>query len=194
MDASRRGDTTARNMLLAPENQRKILWISPNGQRNAQGLIDTRCSSRNISATRQSTSTRAPAHRRHLEMQQSTRWMRRHCRTGIRVWTEPLSFIPPKWIDALRPSTILQGGRDASYAGARSQLAPLLIQREGSAGFSSFLIDAIRSEAAARGAAQQIEGDQARALSGLLIAGPGSETARLRGNFSTMPALSGTAR
>ena len=83
---------------------------------------------------------------------------------------EPLSFIPPAWIDALRPSTILQGGRNATYAGARQQLAPLLTQQAGPR--LDDLLTAIRQETAARAAAAG-RGANAARLTGALIADQG---------------------
>jgi Cell Wall Hydrolase len=185
MGSTANGDTTLRNKFLAPNNQEKLRLML--GDQRAQTLINTMEQQHYLSGQAQYVNPRAGSAT--LPRGQAVAALEA---PKIAPWNfkinEPLSIIPPSWVDALRPSTVLQGGRDAGYAGARQQLAPLLTQREGS-GLSA-LIDAIRSEALSRGNAAN-SGAQARALSGLLISGPGAETARLRGNFSTTPALSG---
>jgi hypothetical protein len=66
--------------------------------------------------------------------------------------TQPLSFIPPSWNDALRPSTVLQGGRAAAYANARQQIVPPLLSQGQQ---MNALLAEIRQEAASRAAAGQ---------------------------------------
>jgi hypothetical protein len=188
MGSTANGDTALRNKFLAPNNQEKLRLML--GDAKAQTLIDTMQQQEYLSGQSRYVNPRAgsPTAPRTAAMNALEAPAIPHWNPSL---TEPLSIIPPAWVDALRPSTVLQGGRNASYAGARQQLAPLLTQREGP-GLSS-LLDAIRAEALSRSLATD-RGARARALSGLLISGPGAETARLRGNFSTTPALAGPAQ
>lgn len=183
MGATMNGDTALRNKFLAPNNRQKLALSI--GQQRADNLISTLEQQRFLSDQAKYVDPRAgsPTAPRTAAMEALEP-------PALSAWspnlTQPLSFIPPSWIDAIRPSTVLQGGRNASYAGARAQIAPLLTQTAGPR--LSALLDSIRSEALAntRSAAR---GTAARTLLGAAIAGPGAETARLRGRFSTLPAL-----
>ena len=188
MGATRNGDTTLRNKFLAPNNQEKLRLLLGNDR--AKNLIDTMQQQDYLSGQAKYVNPRAgsptaprTAAMNALEPPPQSEW-----NPNI---AQPLSFIPPAWIDALRPSTILQGGRNSTYAGARQQLAPLLTQPAGPK--LDDLIKAIGQEQVGRAAASA-RGANAARLIGSLIAGPGAQTARLRGNFSTMPALAGPLR
>ena len=188
MNATKNGDTTLRNKFLAPNNQDKLRLLV--GDQKADQLIKTVEQQDYLSGQYKYVNPRAgsptaprTAAMNALEPPPLSEW-----NPNI---AQPLSFIPPAWIDALRPSTILQGGRNATYAGARQQLAPLLTQPAGP-GLDD-LLRAIGQEQAARSAASA-KGASAARLTGALIAGPGAQTARLRGNFSTLPALAGPLR
>ena len=79
----------------------------------------------------------------------------------------------------MRPSTILQGGRQAAYASARQQIAPVLLAR------GNALADAIKAisqEGAARTAAART-GARAGRYATAAISGPISQVARTRGKF-----------
>lgn len=185
MGDSLNGDTTLRNKLLAENNQNKIRMMLGYGP--GQRLIDTLNQEKYLAdqakyvmpKSGSPTAGRTQAANA-LEAPPIPHWNP--------SLTEPLSFIPPSWIDAIRPSTVLQGGRDASYAGARQQIAGPLLSRVGG-GLDEFLT-AVSREASNRLASAN-RGDLARRLSTLAVTGPGSETARLRGNFGgalTVPA------
>jgi hypothetical protein len=188
MGATQNGDTTLRNKFLAPNNQEKLRLML--GDQRAQDLTDTMQQQEYLSGQQRYVNPRAGSATapRNAAISALDAPALPHWNPNL---TEPLSFIPPSWIDALRPSTVLQGGRDASYAGARQQLAPLLTQQEGP-GLSA-LLDAIRAEAVGRGNALA-RGNMARTLTGAAIAGPLSQALRMRGGFSTLPALSGPAQ
>ncbi len=106
MGATIRGDTTLRNKFLAPNNQAKLRLLI--GDDRAQQLVDTLEQQQYLSGQAQYVNPRAgsPTAPRSaaigaLEAPQLREWSPKI--------TEPLSLIPPSWIEALRPSTILQG-------------------------------------------------------------------------------------
>ena len=108
MGATLRGDRTLRNKFLAPNNQEKLRLLI--GDKRAKALIDILEQQSFLSGHAKYVNPRAgsPAAPRTaaanaLEAPPLPHWNRN--------LTQPLSFIPPSWIDALRPSTVLQGGR-----------------------------------------------------------------------------------
>jgi hypothetical protein len=187
MGATRNGDTTLRNKFLAPNNQDKLRLIL--GDQRANDLIRTveqqdylAGQAKYVNPRAGSPSAPRTAAIEALEAPAGGKWNP--------SLTQPLSFIPPKVIDALRPSTILQGSREATYAGARQQIVPALLARGNAL---SDLIRAIREESTARSAAAGRGSVVARNVTAAL-SGPGSTTARLRGNFRTNPLTVSGAR
>ena len=177
MGATMNGDTTLRNKFLAPNNQEK-LQLSLGAQR-ASDLVNTLEQQRYLSEQAKYVNPRAGS-----PTAPRTAAMRALEPPPLPAWnpniTEPLSFIPPHAIEALRPSNILQGGREQAYAQARQQIAPILMQSGNSL---KPLLDAIQTGSISRALAQR-RGAAANALVTRLITGPGSQTARQQGGFS----------
>jgi len=183
MGATRNGDTTLRNKFLAPNNQDKLRLLL--GDNRANDLIKTVEQQDYLAAQAKYVNPRAgsPTAPRNaainaLEPPPTPEW-----NPNI---TQPLSFIPPAAVDAMRPSTILQGGRQAAYASARQQIAPLLLARGNALADA---INAIGQEGAARTAAART-GARAGRYATAAITGPLSQVARTRGKFSTNALLS----
>ena len=178
MGATRNGDTTLRNKFLAPANQDKLRLLLGDGP--ASNLIKTVEQQDYLAAQAKYVNPRAgsPTAPRNaainaLEPPPTPEWNPEPLK--------PLTLIPPSWVDAMRPSTILQGGRQAAYASARQQIAPVLLAR------GNALADAIRAigqEGAARTAAARTGAKAGRAVTAA-ITGPASQTFRTRGKFST---------
>lgn len=171
MGSTMNGDTTLRNKFLAPNNQEKLRLML--GDQRATDLIRSMEQNKYLADQNQFVNPRAgsatqgrTAARNALQAPTLEHWNLKPL--------EPFSWVPPSWLDALRPSTILQGGRDASYAGARQQIARALLTRE--PGINA-LLTAIGQESASRGHAAD-QGELARRLATLAVAGPGAEATR----------------
>lgn len=176
MGAARNGDTQLRNKFLAPNNQEKLRLLIGNDRANA--LIKTLEQQEYLSSQAKYVNPRAgsPTAPRTqavnaLEPPPVAPW-------NVNI-TQPLSFIPPRAIEALRPSNIMQGGREQAYATARQQIVPALLAH-GTA--LADLIAAISQESAARSAAVRRGSVVSRGVTAA-ITGPGSTAARLKGNF-----------
>lgn len=177
MGAARNGDTTLRNKLLAPNNIEKLQLLL--GKNRADPLIDALKQEEYLSNQAKNIiggSPTAPKGERikTLAPPQAAPWSPK--------LTEPLSFIPPSWIDALRPSTILEGARAHSYGQAYNQLAPILLTQQGPQ--MNALVSAIHNEVLRRTAAQGAASRIGSVLTGAMT-GPGVTTARRRLNFQT---------
>jgi hypothetical protein len=184
MGASVRGDTTLRNKFLAPNNQEKLRLLI--GDRRAKALVDTLEQQQYLSGQTKYVNPRAGS-----PTAPRTAAMNALEAPPLPEWnpnlTQPLSFIPPSWVEALRPSTILQGGRQAAYANARQQIVPALLSQ---GGHMNALLAAIGQEAVSRAAAGQ-RGAMAGRLATAALTGPGTEAARRRGKFSTNALVGG---
>jgi hypothetical protein len=178
MGAARNGDTTLRNKFLAPNNQEKLRLLL--GDKRADALIRTMEQQDYLAGQAKYVNPRggSPTAPRTAAINALEAPPRAPWNPKI---TEPLSFIPPAWVDALRPSTILQGGRQAAYASARRQIVPALLARGNAI---ADLVNAIRTEGANRGRSAA-QASMARARVTGFITGPASETGRQRGGFST---------
>lgn len=167
------GGTTLRNKLLAPNNQDKLRLML--GQGRAQDLIDSLNQETYLAGQAQYVRPQAGS-----ATGGRTRAGNALDAPPLPHWNpnlaEPLSFIPPSWIDALRPSTVLQGSRDATYAGARQQLPSVLLGRGPT--LDDLLAD-IRAEGANRAQAAN-RGQVARSVLTGALTGPASELYRLR--------------
>lgn len=184
MGATANGDTTLRNKFLAPNNQEKLRLLI--GRNQAQALHDTLEQQQYLSGQARYVNPRAgsPTAPRNaainaLEAPPLPEWNPN--------LTQPLSFIPPSWVDALRPSTIIEGGRRAAYANARQQVVPALLSQGDQ---MNALLQAIRQESGSRAAAAQ-RGSRAGTAITAAITGPGSSAARRRGKFSTNALVGG---
>lgn len=176
MGATVNGDTVLRNKFLAPNNQDKLRLTL--GDQNAGDLISTLEQQQYLSGQNRYVNPRAgsataprSAAMAALEPPSLPEWNPN--------LTQPLSFIPPSWIEAMRPASVLQGGREQAYGQARQQIVPALLSR--GTGIDA-LVKAIGKVASQHAAAARI-GTNANALTTLLLAGPGAETMRLRGGF-----------
>jgi hypothetical protein len=174
MGATLHGDTTLRNKFLAPNNRAKLEMLI--GKDPAKQLTDALEQQQYLSGQAKYVNPRAgsPTAPRSaainaLEAPPLPEW-------NPNV-TQPLSFIPPSWLDALRPSTILQGGRQAAYANARQQIVPALLSQGNEL---NALLTAIRRESTNRASAAT-RGSRTQAFVTGAITGPGTEAARRRG-------------
>jgi hypothetical protein len=172
MGSAQNGDTTLRNRLLATNNQEKLRLLL--GDQPANNLISTLRQQEFLGEQARYVNPRAgsPTAGRMqaagaLEAPPMGHW--------DPSLSRPLSWVPPAWVDALRPSTVIQGGRNASYAGARQQIAPALLTPEGRP-MDAFL-RAIQAETAGR-ALSAGRGAAAGRAGTLAITGPGSEELR----------------
>lgn len=144
MGDSVRGDTTARNMLLAENSQDKLRLLL--GPQRANQLIDTlesevaiRHNTQNVTGGSQTTPKKertnailpAPTEMGYL--------------SNINV-TKPASFVP-EW---MKPQTIMEGARAERHANAYQQMAPLLTRRMSDPKFND-LVNELLAEHARQG-------------------------------------------
>lgn len=188
MGDSLRGDTTMRNKLLARNNQSKIRLMI--GDDRGNELIRSLEQERHLSAQDQNVrggSQTTPKKERvdALAPQPTAAW-----NPNI---TSPLSLIPPSWIDAIRPSTILEGSRADRHANALRQMAPILTTERGP-GFDALISDLMREQAIAQRSAM-VGGRLGRGTTGAVtgVASP-EERSRLYGGGNAGPALVSPAR
>jgi hypothetical protein len=177
MGATLNGDTTLRNRFLAPNNQEKLKLLI--GDQRAKQLLDTLGQQQYLSGQAKYVNPRAgsptaprSAAMNALEAPPLPEW-------NPNV-TQPLSFIPPSWLDALRPSTVLQGGRQAAYANARQQIVPGLLAQGPEL---NALLAAIRQEAGNRAGAAS-RGRAVGNLATAAVTGPVTQAVRRRANTS----------
>lgn len=141
LESSVRGDTTARNTLLARSNRDKLEMLF--GQRRADRLIADleaevagKAQKENIVGGSQTT----PKKERVNALTPQPSEMGYFSNLNL---TKPTSFIP-EW---MHPHTIMEGARAQRYADAYRQIAPLLTTQMGSPKFND-LVNALRSEQA----------------------------------------------
>jgi hypothetical protein len=186
MGATQNGDTTLRGRFLAPNNQEKLRLLL--GRQRADELIRTVEQQAYLGQQAQYVNPRAGS-----ATAGRTQAASRLEAPALGHWdpsvSRPFSWLPPGWIDALRPSTVLQGGRNASYAGARQQLPSALLARGGR--LDEFLTG-VQAENAARAQVAR-RGAQITQASTQALTGPGSEILRLEQerHRAGLPALSG---
>ena len=171
MGATTRGDTTLRNKLLAPNNQKKMELLL--GKQKANELLQAMEQEKylgdqyqNVVGGSQTTPKKErinslmapPAHPWDMDL------------------TKPMTWIPPSWREQFTPHGIANAWRGQGAATTANQLAPLITARAGAPDFNQ-LIRSIRREAAVRDVRNRA-GAQAGGLLSGLIAGPGSTTAR----------------
>lgn len=172
MDASTRGDTTVRNMLLAPANQEKLTWLATRRGYNANRLsgrleqeITNAATYRNIVGGSQTTpkaqrvnALMPPPLPGYLDTFEATK---------------PATWIP----NALRPQTIFEGARAERYGNATRQIAPILMTRQGPQ--MDDLVAALVAERNRQAIARATAGRFGNALTGA-IAGPGQSVGQNR--------------
>jgi hypothetical protein len=141
LESSVRGDTTARNMLLARSNRDKLEMLF--GQKRADRLIQDleaevagKAQKENIVGGSQTT----PKKERVNALTPQPGDMGYFSNLNL---TKPTSFIP-EW---MHPHTIMEGARAQRYADAYRQIAPLLTTKMGSPQFNP-LVNALHSELA----------------------------------------------
>lgn len=141
LESSVRGDTTARNMLLARSNRDKLEMLF--GQKRADRLIADleaevagKAQKENIVGGSQTT----PKKERVNALTPQPGEMGYFSNLNL---TKPTSFIP-EW---MHPHTILEGARAQRYSDAYRQIAPLLTTKMGSPQFNP-LVNALHSELA----------------------------------------------
>lgn len=171
IDASRRGDTTVRNKLLAPANQEKIFWISPNGRPNAQRLIHTLESEEYLAG--QHTNVRGGSQT--TPKKERVDALKPNPLPEYNPdFTKPLSLIPNTLMQQLRPSHILDAWRGVHHANSNNRLAQLLLTPEPQ---MDDLVRAIQAEGARRAGRDARIGPTTNALTAL-VSGAGNTTAR----------------
>lgn len=144
------GDTALRNRLLAPNNQEKLRLML--GGQNADQLVGRLEQERFLAD--QSRYVRpqlgSPTAGRSGAANALSAPPLPHWNPSV---SQPLTWLPPSWIDALRPSTVLQGSREAAYAAARQQLAPVLLRQS-----AGSVLNELSAEAARRAGANALGG------------------------------------
>lgn len=159
-----RGDTNARNTLLAENNQDKLRLLL--GHQRADNLINSlesevaiRNQTQNVTGGSQTTPKKertnailpAPSEMGYL--------------SNINV-TKPASFIP-EW---MKPQTILEGARAERHARAYQQMAPLLTRRMSEPQFND-LVNSLLAERARGDAQNRLLGRVGTAATGAIAAG-----------------------
>lgn len=182
-----RGDTNARNMLLARNSQDKLRLMLGNRADPLLHSLESEAYLRGQTENVIGGSQTAPKTARinALQPPPAGQW-----NPSI---TSPLSLIPPSWIDAIRPSTILEGSRADRYAGALRQMAPVLTTQRGP-GFDALISDLMREQAIAQRSAM-VGGRLGRGATGATtgVISP-EERHRLYGGGEGLPALVSPAR
>jgi hypothetical protein len=173
MDASVRGDTSVRNMLLAPANQEKIAWLATRKGYNPQQLTDqleqevrNANTYQNVVGGSQTTPKKERVNAL-LPTPMDDSYLRQ-----INL-AQPMTLIP----DALRPQTIFEGARAQRYSDAARQVAPLLMTKQGPQ--MNDLVTAIMDEQARRTAANATAAKIGNFITGM-ISGPGQSIAENR--------------
>jgi hypothetical protein len=187
MGATRNGDTTLRNKFLAPNNQEKLQLLL--GRQRAGDLMQTIEQQSYLGQQAQYVNPRAGS-----ATAGRTQAAKALDAPPLGHWSQqfnllkPGTYLPPSWIHEFLPSTILQGGREAGYAAARQQLAPVLTSRR-----IDDIVSALQAQGAGRARSAEI-GEAWRRATTHALAGPGSEEFRKRDRVPDLrPALTAPA-
>lgn len=135
LELSVRGDTTARNTLLARSNRDKLEMLF--GDKRAGRLIsdlEAEVNGKNQVQNVVGGSQTTPKKERVNALTPAPGEMGYFSNLNL---TKPTSFIP-EWMS---PHTIMEGARSARYANAYQQIAPLLTRKMGDSGFNALVQD-----------------------------------------------------
>jgi hypothetical protein len=165
-----RGDTTLRNKILAPNNQEKMRLLL--GDAKAEKLIQSMHQEKYLGDQAQNIvggSQTTPKKERigALLPGQMPDWNPN--------LAQPLTWLPPSWIDQMRPSHIIDAWRGQQHGQAVNQLASLLTTREGPQ--LDNLLSALTQETRRRGGYASRAAAARDMVSGL-VSGPVTTTAR----------------
>lgn len=169
MGATFNGDTTMRNQLLAPNNIEKLELML--GKNEASKLIKSMNSEKFLKEQSQNvvhgTQTTPRAEQvKALEMHQLPAW-------DVNL-TQPMSFIPPRMREALRPTTVLDAWRGQRHGEMYNQLVNAVTS---SGPKMEELITALLTEQARRAAGSNVSNKLGKLMTGA-ITGPGSAIGR----------------
>lgn len=141
LESSVRGDTTARNTLLARSNREKLEMLF--GQKRADRLVADleaevhgKEQVQNVIGGSQTT----PKKERVNALTPAPGEMGYFANLNL---TKPTSFIP-EWMS---PHTIMEGAKSARYADAYRQIAPLLVRKMGAPNFNALVSDLLADHA-----------------------------------------------
>lgn len=166
------GDTTTRNKLLAPNNQDKMKLMI--GDQKGSKLVDAlqqekflKEQSQNIAHGSQTTPKKERVDS--LAMTPMPEWNL--------IATEPTSWLPPSWINTMRPSHALEAERAVRHESAMNQLAHVITTPEGPK--MNDLIIAIMQEAARQSRVSGVANALGNVVGGA-VAGPTTSVVRRR--------------
>jgi hypothetical protein len=145
MGASLRGDTQMRDKLLAPNNVKKLELLV--GKKNAAKLVETMEQERYLAAQHNNVSGNSQTTPKKERVNALLPQAAGHWDPDL---TKPLTLLPPRWVDELRPSTWLDRKRAAKAGSVIEQLAPLLVTPASSPEYQT-LLRALRREGVRRG-------------------------------------------
>jgi hypothetical protein len=172
MRATAMGDTTLRNSMLTENSKDKLRLML--GDANANQFIASLESEKNIAAKAKEVVGGSPTE---SKQQRSKLLEPPPLPQYSPKVNEPFSLIPPHLREELRPSNILMRGREASYANAKAQLAPLLTSP---AEHAAPILDLLTGELRRRAKAAGVGSATSKAITAL-IGGTAAPTMRRRG-------------
>ncbi len=169
MDASARGDTTARNMFRAPVNARKLEMMV--GPQRAQELTDSMEQEAALKGQHQRVIGNSVTANRLQQIGAVTP----NPNAGAIGYLNQLNVTRPStWFPGLNRSNVISNAMEPAYAAAREQIAPLLTTA-GNA--REQLAQALQGYAQRMGANQRM-GSRADEVAAALMAGPGVQQLR----------------
>lgn len=165
-----RGDTTLRNKMLAPNNQKKLRLLL--GDQKADELIQTMDREKFLMEQRDNV---AGGSQTTPKKERVNALLPAHGATWNPSLTEPLSWVPPSVREGFRPTNILDAWRGQRHGSALNQLGDIITTPEGPQ--IDTLLAAISKEGRRRSRVENFANPFAQLVSGA-ISGPGAATAR----------------